>query len=213
VALSKATDFGDGVFTPDGASVIFRTNKNELYSIPATDGTAVKLQAKGATGLRSLSPDGRWAVYFTNQDGNSGLYDLYLSSTTAAQAAVTACPDTSGDLYGPAFTADSAYSLVALNVDANTQAGALQALKLADGTKQSLATANWIWRTATDAKVVWNDNFDGTAGTADISALDLAKGGKPTLLAVGADPDFILSTDKKTVYFGMPDGLYSIAVP
>lgn len=60
--------------TPDGQTIIF-SYESDLWKVPAEGGTATRLTAMDGMETRpSVSPDGRWVVFSSNQYGNMDLY-------------------------------------------------------------------------------------------------------------------------------------------
>jgi hypothetical protein len=211
------TDFDGGSFVHDGSAIVYRKASGGVFRMKP-DGTGkVMLSPTGNVGLRSLSPDGKWMLFYKNQDMGTALIDLYLTDATMAAPAVTLDANTDGDIYGPGFTANSAFALYEQAIDA-TQSGPMYTVGVAGGMPRKLADAVWIWYVVGQGSVVaLNDNFDGNSGeggVADIEVVDVATGGGLCTVAKKADAGFFHSKDGKTLVYSVPmQGLFSAPVP
>lgn len=75
-AQTTETFFADDpTISPDGSTIVF-TFDNDLWKVPSEGGTAVRLTAmEGWEITPSISPDGKWLAFASNQYGN---FDIYL---------------------------------------------------------------------------------------------------------------------------------------
>ncbi len=68
--------------TPDGGHVVF-SDAGDLWSVPATGGTATRLTSHGANELASaVSPDGTHLAFESNRDGTTNIYVLPITVDT-----------------------------------------------------------------------------------------------------------------------------------
>jgi Tol biopolymer transport system component len=68
-----------GAFTPDARALLFRAFSNDtgwdLFSVPVEGGTPQRLlQTPADENEMSLSPDGRWLAYTSNESGRTEVY-------------------------------------------------------------------------------------------------------------------------------------------
>lgn len=236
---TKSVLSGFGYMKKDGATVLYSTAANDLWTAPSAGGTPVQLEASGVKYFRSLSPDDNYMIYSTNLDAKQFGSNLFLQPTTTGTA-TTLVSTTKGALFGRVstddFTADSKYVLYIDNVDNSADVGDLYYAPVTGGAGKKVTTLEWLNLSATGSKIVYNDNCTGCGvnsnqqviGVADIQSIDLgASTPTPTTLQKGADPEIYISAPKDRVIFtysqNVPaddggtlangNGLYSIAVP
>lgn len=228
VADAKPTLIGamdDGVMLPDASGVVYLVGTTaSRYTIAG--GATVKLAATVSQLLNAdgfgydLSPDGKWLIYPDAIDQNSGTAQLYLLSTQMAQTPLKMVADSSGAVYGDAFTKTSSHAIYFSN--ATNGFGPVHTQPVGGAKAVNLGTGKgWTAYGGKGQTVVWNDNYvpdpGGGIGTADIFAVDAATGGAGTLLVAGADEDFALTDAGDKAIFTVAtmgqEGLYAIAVP
>jgi hypothetical protein len=189
-----------GVFTADGASVVYVTATNALKRTTVTTPSPITLQASAAA-LLGLSPDESSVLTFRAQDPTTGNFDLYVSSSSASAAATTLTASTEANLFGDAFTADSSRVLYYTSIDPDTMAGTLDVSAVTGGAPTAIGTSVWIDTALTGTKVVFDDN-DADQVTGDLEIVDVATGAKPTLLVSQVDQDFYVTAAKDKIVYG-----------
>jgi hypothetical protein len=212
-------DFSDGRML-DGGAVVYTTGAGALARGGAGAGSLV---ASNVAGLYGVSPDGKWAIYFSERSNDLLFTDLQLVSTTpGGQPLVLAAspPATTGLVFGDSFTADSSNVLFFTGVDSTNFVGTLVAQPTAGGSPTTLGTSAAIIHSAGGNRVVYDQNFapaPNGAGQGDILARSLG-GGQAQLVATQAKLDFNLSASgTQMVYSYAVDmtraGLYVINLP
>ena len=120
-------------FSPDGSRVLYNADQDtdgvfELYSVPATGGTPVKLNAGLPSGGNvdsyglQFSPDGSRVLYRADQDTN-GVTELYsVPATGGAPVKLNAELPSNGDVryYGLQFSPDGSRVLYRANQDTDS---------------------------------------------------------------------------------------------
>lgn len=217
--VANLVGFNDGEFLPDGSALVFVNQAGALSRVPTKGGMATVLAAKGASDFDGLSPDGKFALVHEG-DGAGGYYDLALAGTVKAGALLPLSPKGDGAALGDPFSSDSSHALFfhAINELQSAYVGALDAQPVAGGGAKPLAAASHAVLAASAARVVFSDHYDDDADTADILTSDLTKAAAPALLVTGADLDFALSPDKRSLVYTFTDdgarsGLYVTALP
>jgi len=171
-----------GLFTSDGASVVYTTAANALLRSPALASNPTMLVPAGFPMLTGLSPDDAWALGTVGgaAAGNPQLgSDLYAASATAESAAQTLSMTANMGLYtgtgGPLFTADASHVMFA----SDTTLTGLSTFHVALPTGAGARTFSGVWTflPTSAGKLVFNDDYDpaggvGSNGTADIEGLD-----------------------------------------
>jgi hypothetical protein len=205
-----SVNFTPGVFTSDGSHFLYTTNAQAL-SVAATTSPAnpVALTAAGKfSDVLDISADGNWLIGPLNVDPNSGESDLYLTSATTpladGGAPVTLTAQTTGGIFGNAFTADSTHALFLSSVNQGT--GTLNAAAVASaGNPTALGTNAFADFATSTAQVVFNANYNGTVnntnGAADILVVDTSQATAPTVLVTQADPAIALNAEKTLVVY------------
>jgi len=68
------------VYSPDGKSILFASNRNgnyDLFTMPATGGPATRLTFHSANEYpNSFTPDGKWIIFYGSMFGSSDVYKL-----------------------------------------------------------------------------------------------------------------------------------------
>lgn len=212
-----------GLLTADGGGAIYRTVAGSLKR--ATVGASpmpMTLVGSAVKNFEALSGDGKFLLYSTNMDAQTGYTDLFLASTQAAGAPVTLAAGAKASLFGDAFTADRSRALFAADCTAD-YIGVIKAQAVTGGPVATLATSGYyIWATK-GTQVIFNDHFVAPPnmlgnGRGDVLAADVASADPPSVLATQADVDIFLNAAKTKVVYttnavaGM-EGLYAAPVP
>jgi hypothetical protein len=203
-----------------GLTAIYSTTAHALRRSPLLDPSPVTLVPVFG-GFYGISPD-QTSVMFFQDFGASGA-GVYLASATQPSTPVTLWPQLTAALAGDAFTADSRYALYATGVDPQSGVGTLTSVAVAGGAPTVLGTDAWSDRSATDAGVVFVDNYVATGGLrfgrGDIEWIELSQGGNPTRLVTGADAVTALSPGGDLVVYswsaqaGANAGIFAVPVP
>jgi hypothetical protein len=220
-----ATDYLDGVFTPDGTSVVYIDGEAKLLHVAAGGGTAALVQAGPVQFIQGISPDGKRALYSTSSDDTTGNADLYLTRLVDdAPAPFVLRQQIDAQILGDAFTADSQFALYAGAVD-SAYNGAFEVQPVVGGPSREVTNLDFYWFALDGARVVYTDALvESTTpagysdGTADIELVDLSGAAIPTKLVKGANANMVLTADKKTLVFAIIDdaakaGVYTMQLP
>lgn len=210
-ALTIESSVSTAQFTHDGTYVLYRTSGNALKRSPTSTASPQTLISSGvATLLSGASPNDKFLLY--SSSSTAGAYDVRLASTTTPGSGTVLYSTAAGEVYGDAFTADSAYALYYQSVASDV--GTLTAAPTAGGSGISLGASTWLDWAVAGSKVIWNDGYSSTAGTATIRVRDLASGTGTTTIAANADRTFVLSpTRDRVVYSIASDGLWVAPIP
>lgn len=207
--MAAGTMFQNGLLLPDGSAGLITTTGGALQRV-TPGGAATTLVATMANGFavfdeRSLSPDGKFVLYYNSQDSTTGVGDLSLSSTTVANMTTPLTTMADGAIFGDAFTTDGTRLLFYTNVA--TGVGDFKSVDLAGGTASTISTNVWVsYNTPKPKGAIFNDNWKagamGTNGRADIKVIDdTSTTDAPTTIVTKAEADFYLSKDhSKLVY-------------
>lgn len=219
MAGGTATIIDSGVanamFTHDGTYVVYRTSANALKRSPTSSASPSTLIASGvATILSGVSGNDKFMLYSSGT--TAGAYDIRLASTSTAGTGTVLYGSSLGEVYGDAFTADSAYALWFQSVASDV--GTLTTAPTTGGSSFSLGTSTWLNWSGLGSKVVWNDGYSATTTKATIRSRDLASlTGTITTIAANADRTFLVTPAKDKIVYtmsgGSADGLYAAAVP
>ena len=117
---------------------------------------------------------------------------------------MTLTAQTTGGIFGDAFTADSTHALFLSSVNQGT--GTLNAAAVGSAGNPTALGANAIADFATTtAQVVFNANCNGTVnnsnGAADVFAVDTSQTTAPTVLVTQADPTIALNAEETLVVY------------
>jgi hypothetical protein len=218
--------FQGGFLLPDGSAGLMTTTGGALQRVvggsPAT--TLVATMANGFPVFgdeHSLSPDGKFVLYYNSQDMN-GVGDLSISSTTAANMTTVLTSKADGAIFGDPFTTDG--SRVLFYTSVATGVGDFKSVDLAGGTPNTHGTNVWVsYNTSKPKGAIFNDNWKTggmtSNGRADIKVLDdSSTTNPPTLIVASAEADFYLSHDHSKlvyVYFATvgKEGVYVTPLP
>jgi len=226
--VGNLADFDYGLFTGDGGALVYKTaTAGGLSRVPvAMNGTPTALQMGGVDGLDALSPDGKFMVFHSATDPNSGFTDLKLAPADSAAAATTLFGMTTATAFfapGDPFTTDSSNAIFFENLDPMTNVGDWVAAPVGNPSMTNkLGSSVWLGFAAGGAKVVFNDNWKPdpqSAGHADIEVIDLSsKGATPMLIAEQAAADILVTVDHTRVVYGFDldmsrAGIYTASIP
>jgi hypothetical protein len=211
----------NGIFTSDGASVVYVTASGGLSRSPIKSPSPTVLVSSGLQGLAGLSPDDSTALVFKTYDPSTYLSDLYAASAVTSGALTTLSSVTTaavsggsifGVVYGGAFTSDSSHILFYTGVSTSSYPylGTLQSSALGSTSPVTLAmNSNIDWMSG-KSTAVFEDNFALASGslvaTIDIKSVDTKAGGTSKLVVSQANAgayygSFFLSPDgTKVVY-------------
>ena len=224
VVTPIATDYWNGIFTPDGKSVFYADKESALWLVSVAGGAPQLVQAGPSTAPVAISPDGRLALY-TNLSTDTALTDLYMTSlvpNAPAPLALRTTPDAT--ILSNAFTADSKFALYVDNVDADYN-GTLWAQPTAGGAGRMLANLDFYWQTLDGSRLLFTDvpvestSPNGAAdAVANIDYVDLSTGAAPTTLVQNANAYFYTTVDSKTLVYAIFDdptraGVYTMKLP
>jgi hypothetical protein len=208
----------EGFMTPDGTAAIYRTTAGAIAK--GTGAAApTTLVATGALGIVGGSPDGKWVLYYTQEDQQSGLIDLRGVDHTVAPAPVTYVTGaTAGPIGVNATSADVVY------LDELAQGGfKLKSKPVAGGAEKLVASGvagAELARTGTAGIAYTNPDLTALQNgvlIGDVNAIDTAMAGTPQKFADQV-PDPLLRIKDKTVIYGtlpmasMP-GIYTLTLP
>ena len=208
-----------GALTKDGSHVVYPTPATALERAPTTAPAApTQLDAARKFGdVLGFSPDENWAIGALTA-GAQGQSDLYLASATTAGSAITLSAASTSQLFGDAFTVDSSHALFYTAIKQG--AGTLNALAVTGGGAPTvLGTAVWEDFATSGAKVIYNDNYNRTTGSADLRSVDTSTTATPALVVTQADGNFFLNTAKSTLIYtwsyqtGASAGLWTLPAP
>lgn len=203
-ATQVDTDVASVYMTQDGAALLWTTNANVLKrALTSAVGSPTSLVAAGAKFLRGFSEDDAMGFISSDEPNkDTSASNLAYLSITAPSSATKVVTDSSGVLYGPAFTSDSK---IALWYDKNDASVAnLHQTNIASGASTPIANAVWNHETVTATKILFMDNYKSASpnGKADLSRYDLAAA-KAVVIANGAVArnSIDLSQDKSKVIY------------
>jgi hypothetical protein len=214
-----------GIFTSDGSTLVYTTTTGELRSSPvATPSPTTLVSNAPILGMVDLSPDGKEALVYEQYNSSNYNHDLYAASASTPGSLLTLnAAETSSQLFGDTFTADSSSALFWSGVG-GAYLGTLES-SFGSGTPATLATAsNTAWA-ATGSTVVFAAN-ESTPPGSSIANVDIERmvlGTKPSSSAVlaksvngssGTYAPFFLNPARDAVVFtanagnGLAGGLY-----
>jgi hypothetical protein len=216
--------FSPGVLSSDGSHLAYTTTGQALdYASTSTPPSPLQLSPAGTfSDAITLSPDGNWVIGINQVDQSSGLTDLYLASTTAADGGAIGLETTTASypLEGQLFTTDSSH--VVYFTGLSQSGGTLNARALTAGATATVLGSSAVTDLATaGAKIVFNGNAIGTnnGNYADLSGVDTSQTAAPALLVSAADPQFLLNNEKTVIVYtwsylaGSSAGLWTLPAP
>ncbi len=206
-ATQVDTDVSTAYMNQDGSALVWSTSGGALKrAATSAVGTATTLTATGSKLLRAVSAD-ETQGFITDVDPNkdNSQSNLAYTSLVTAGTPTKLVTDSSGVLYGPAFTPDSK---IALWYDKNaTSVATLHQTTLSSGMSAKIADTVWNHETVTNTKILYMDNYKAgvpatATGKADLSAYDLATGTVKVIVnAAQARNSIDLSQDKSKVIY------------
>jgi len=230
-------------FTGSGGAVdaVYVTQAGALHASTLPTGTPATLVSSGVSYVYgATSPDGKWGVYGTNVGtsvAGQTTTDLTLFATSlpATTKSVTMFSTALFEAVGASsfFTGDSTHLLWDDAVSAASNGAGtyttFHAYDLASGTSTVVGGEVWLhYSIGSGTKVLYNDhstvtsNATGNGVVADIKVADVAASPlAPTLVQAGADVNFVLTPDQKTVVYAYTqgdadagvNGIYAVSVP
>ena len=231
---------GGGIFTHDGANLLYLDQTGVLWRSPIGTPVPVQVaagpfagfltsQAGGFLGvLPGLSSDDSYllmaSVYGTS---STFLSDVYITSTAAGSTAKHLVTTALGALMGDAFTADNHYATFYQNVTlqgTSSYVGDYDDIALNPLASMPTDFAMLVWQNysaATGSKTIYNDNYQAGSnnGRADIKVKDLSSNNPPTLIAQQADANIFITGDRGTIVYswnvcaGGQTGVWATPVP
>jgi hypothetical protein len=222
----------NGVFTSDGANLVYVSAAGALLRSPVTAPAPTVLVAAppdagdaspppgGLEGILALSPDNSTALVFKQYDQMTYLSDLY-SASAATPGPLTTLNSTQTNaigggeiVYGSAFTGDSSHVIFYTSVStaAYPYVGTLESSPAVSSATTMLGQNTNTAFASGKTKVVFEDNFAllaGSAiGTADVEWVDTQAGGSPALVVSKANAgsyygSFFLSADGSQIVYAM----------
>lgn len=225
-------DVADAEFSPDNATIVFRTSTGALKTAPTSGGAAKQIVASGANFLQSwfvglksrdftpaFSNDGKYVMYSNALDDMTGLGDISFVAV-AGGTPVELAKDLSA-LYGDPFTPDNTKAVYYTNCASGV--GKMTTIPVAGGMATVVPNTKpvWVGYALGGNNFVYNDNWKAVANTngrADIKVVDITTGANAKLFAAQAEADFIPNNAKKKIAYamrapGVPAGLYIADVP
>jgi hypothetical protein len=214
-----------GFFTNAGTSLLYFDKNTNLWTSPVTTPAPAEIAAGPWAGTLALSSDDKWLELFKALDSTGTMSDMYLVSTTPVDGGTPVTTLTNmanGANYYDAFTADNSHAIYFTPIDMNGVAPILSLALPPAGTPATVSMTGWIEFGTSGTKMVYADNWamGGSSGYVDIKGVDVAMTTAPTTLVSGADGNFQLTADKKTVVYSwnycpgqVTGGIYTIAAP
>jgi hypothetical protein len=232
-------DGQNGLFTSDGADLVYVTSGGGLYRSPIASPSPTMLVSSGLEGIAALSPDNSTALVYKNYDQSTYTSDLYAASAVTSGALTTLSTATTaavgsvingGVVYGSSFTGDSSHALFYTGVSTASYPylGTLQSGALGATSPATLGQNSNTAFASGKTKAVFEDNFVLPSGsivaTVDIKSVDTAAGGTPTVVVSQANAgpyygSFFLSPDGTKIVYTQngastsSQGVLVIAVP
>ncbi len=216
----EAAGVAEGRIAPDGSAVVYRTRTGALKRAAATAPVAPLelLPNASAMGLLAVAPDFRSVLSHklapAGPDG--ALFDVQLSSTTAAGPALTLLPTATGVDFG--FTSASKYALWV--PDISVPAPVLKARAVTGGADLDLGPATVFLGKidATDKVVIGDNEREITVAGEKIPVIDYKLvtpgGGAPIALVKAVDmAALVMPGGKQIAYTETGKGLFVKDVP
>ncbi len=212
-----------GIFTKDGAYVVYVTSAMALKRSSLASPAPESLVSGGLGGVFGLSPDENWVLGFAAQANRGQTSDLFVASAATAGTTRRLSAWADSAIFGDAFTADSSHVLYFDNISSTGAGGDFYVANVSGGARTMVASNAWIAAATTGSKVLLSANCatcsDSTTGPADLVALDAQNPARLVTLVSQAYASFYLTADRDRVVYSWtctPDraaGVYVLPVP
>ena len=212
-----------GVFTRDGANVVYVTRATALKRSPVANPVPQTLVISGLAGLFGLSPDQTWALAYRSLASGGATSDLLLAPAAMQGDARPLTVSNAAAIFGDAFTADSQYVLYFDHITPTTGSGNLYVAGVSGKASAFVASNAWSVAATSGSKAVASGNCatcsSSTTGAADLLAFDASEPSSVTTLVSQAYASFYLTGDRNKVVYSWtcsPDqraGVYALEVP
>jgi hypothetical protein len=212
-----------GVFTKDGANVVYVTRATALKRSPVANPAPQTLVISGLAGLFGLSPDQTWALAYRSLATGEQTSDLLLAPAKVEGDARPLTVSNAAAIYGDAFTADSKYVLYFDHIAPTTGSGNLYVAGVSGKASAYVASSAWSAAATSGSKALVSGNCaacsSSTTGAADLLAFDANDPKSITTLVSEAYASFYLTADRNKVVYSWtcaPDeraGVYALTVP
>lgn len=220
IAVDKDVTDNQAIFLQDGSAVLYITTGGALKR--ATVGMApapVTLVAANVAIFRrfnisreikpALSPDDKFVIISNQYDDTTGIGDIFMASTSTPGMPTTLVADSSGEIFGDAFTMDSKFVLYYTKTAqiGSGLVGTFNAKPVAGGNAVEIGQKVWVSYNGTGSISGFNDNYKsgkggiGDYGTADLKIVDVASPANVKVVALKGDAEFWPTADRKIFVF------------
>jgi len=216
--IGVAGTYGD--FVNDGSAIVYTTTTNDLWRSSVAAPRPMPLSA-GIAYVMATSPDENWVVGFLGLDATTYEVDLYFASATMSgptSPLVSTVTGTTGGAYGDSFTADSSHAIFFTDIGDATATLRVASLGANPGAPVAIAPNVFAAFATTGPRIVFNDAYDSTTGTADIVSVDTTNPTATTTLVGAAGAPFYMTAAKDAVVYswnvaGSAAGLWVMRAP
>ncbi len=207
---------GRGVVYGDPPAPSETAPPSALFSEDLFDGTTRQLAKSGfggvyfpwENGALGPTPDGSHILYFATENPSFGfLYSLNIVENGPGASPVAIDATDTATIPADPFTTDSRFVIYVTNVDTNTGIGQLNLWNIAERKAVTVSAAGVSCNALHGSTIVYNDNFDPTAGgPGGVADLKIVEGRssaplEPTTLRLAADPIYYLTPDRSRVIY------------
>jgi hypothetical protein len=211
-----------GVFTRDGANVVYVTRATALKRSPVVGPAPRTLVVSGLGGLFGLSPDQTWALAYRTLASGGQTSDLLLAPASMAGAARPLTISTGAAIFGDAFTADSRSVMYFDHLASN--GGDFYVASVSGTSPTYLASNAWVAAATSGSKGLVTGqcptcSASSATGTADLLAFDANDPTSVKTLVSQIYASFYLTSDRNKVVYSWTcshddrAGVYALPVP
>jgi hypothetical protein len=211
-----------GVFTRDGANVVYVTRATALRRSPVVSPAARTLVVSGVGGLFGLSPDQTWALAYRTLASGGQTSDLLLAPAAMAGDARPLTISTGAAIFGDAFTSDSRYVMYFDHIAAKG-GGDFYVAGVSGMAPTYLASNAWVAATTSGSKGLVTGQCrtcsSSATGAADLLAFDANEPTSVKTLVSQIYASFYLTADRNKVVYSWTcsrdnrAGVYALPVP
>jgi hypothetical protein len=212
-----------GVFTRDGANVVYVTRATALKRSPVADPTPQTLVVSGLGGLFGLSPDQTWVLAYRSLATGGQTSDLLLAPATMEGNPRPLTASNEAAIYGDAFTVDSKFVLYFDHIAPATGGGNFYVAGVSGKAPAFVASNAWVAAATSGSKALVSANCatcsSSTTGAADLLAFDANEPKSVKTLVSQAYATFYLTSDRNQVVYSWTcasdprAGIYALPVP